>query len=55
MARVKRAWHPDFEAYMKIIVKHPNYKGIPNPFKEDGSIRWVVSGNTSLGQERDKW
>lgn len=55
MARVKRTWHPDFVAYMNIIVNHENYKGIAEPFKEDGSIRWVVSGDTKLGQERDKW
>lgn len=30
-------------------------KGIAEPFKDDGSIRWVVSGDTKLGQERDKW
>ena len=28
MARVKRTWHPDFVAYMNIIVNHENYKGI---------------------------
>lgn len=55
MTRVKRSWHPDFVAYMKFIVEHKNYKGIPEPYKEDGSIRWVVSGNTKIGNERDKW
>jgi len=55
MSRVKRTWHPDFIAYMKFIVEHDNYKGVPEPYKEDGSIRWVVSGDTKMGQERDKW
>lgn len=55
MSRVKRTWHPDFIAYMKLIVEHENYKNMPEPYKEDGSIRWVVSGDTKLGQERDKW
>lgn len=55
MSRVKRSWHPDFVAYMKYIVEHKNYQGISDPYKEDGSIRWVVSGDTELGKERDKW
>ena len=55
MSRVKRTWHPDFIAYMKFIVEHESYKGVPEPYKEDGSIRWVVSGDTKMGQERDKW
>lgn len=55
MSRVKRAWHPDFVAYMKFIVEHDNYKGIAEPYKEDGSIRWVIGGNSTIGKERDKW
>ena len=55
MARIKRTWHSDFVTYMKIIVSHENYKGMPEPYKEDGSIRWVVSGDSELGRARDKW
>jgi len=55
MARQKRKWHPEFKKYMKFIVKHPNYKGMPKPYKENGSIRWVVSGNSELGLRRAKW
>lgn len=55
MARTKRAWHPNFMSYMKFIVEHENYKGIAQPYKEDGSVRWVVSGDSPLGNERDQW
>jgi|SRR3989339_298330 len=55
MARKERNWHPKFVEYMKFIVNHPNYKGMPSPYKKDGSIRWVVPGKSELGQERLKW
>lgn len=55
MARIKRTWHPDFVSYMKFIVAHKSYEGMPEPYKEDGSIRWVVSGDSELGRRRDKW
>lgn len=55
MARQKREWHPDFRKYMKFIVEHPNYKDMPEPYKDDGTIKWVVSGNSELGIERAKW
>jgi Alw26I/Eco31I/Esp3I family type II restriction endonuclease len=55
MARQKREWNPEFIQYMDFIVKHPNYKDMPEPYKTDGTIRWVVSGNSDLGIERAKW
>ena len=55
MSRSKRNWHPDFVKYMEYIVNHENYKGIPEPRKEDDSIRWVVSGNSELGKKRAEW
>ena len=55
MAREKRAWHQDFIDYMNKIVNHANYKTLPDLFKADGSIRWVVSGNSELGKKRAKW
>lgn len=39
--RTKRKWHEDFEEYMKFIVKHKNYKGLPNKFRDNGEILWV--------------
>jgi Alw26I/Eco31I/Esp3I family type II restriction endonuclease len=40
---------------MKFIVEHSNYKGMPEPYKEDKSIRWVVSGDSEIGKKRDSW
>lgn len=53
--RIKRAWHPDFIKYMKSIAKHYNYAGMPEPYKEDGSVRWIVTGKSAIGQERERW
>ena len=40
---------------MEFMVKHPNYAGMPDPFKSDGTIRWVVLGKSELGTKRLKW
>lgn len=53
--RVKRDWHPAFRKYMKFIVEHPNYAGMPFLYKKDGSIRWVVTRGSEAGQARLKW
>ena len=51
MSRHKRTWHPEFLRYMKFIVNHPNYKDLPNKFKENGKIRWVSPSD----KERAAW
>lgn len=53
--RVKRDWHSNFKKYMKFIVEHPNYKGMPFLYKEDGSIRWVITRGSEAGKARLKW
>jgi len=53
--RKTRNWHPAFEQYMDFIVNHPNYKGMPHPYKKDGSVRWVVAGRSEIGRERTQW
>ncbi len=53
--RTKRNWHPSFQKYMEFIVNHPNYKDMPFALKEDGAIRWIVTGKSSIGQAREKW
>lgn len=55
MAREKRQWHPSFIEYMKFIVEHPHYKDIPELYKNDGGIKWVISGNSELGIKRARW
>ena len=51
----KRVWHPAFKKYMKFIVNHPNYKGMPFLFKENGDIRWITSGKSTIGKARYGW
>lgn len=53
--RIKRDWHPNFKKYMKFIVEHPNYTGMPFLYKKDGEIRWVVTRSSEAGQARLKW
>jgi len=53
--RIKRAWHKNFLKYMNFIVKHPNYAGMPEAYRMDGSIRWVTSGKSEIGQKRLAW
>jgi hypothetical protein len=53
--RNKRAWHPNFIKYMQFIVNHENYQGMPEPYKQDGSIRWVISGKSEIGKKRLIW
>jgi len=55
MGRETRAWHPKFIEYMKFIANHPNYAGMPSSYKEDGSVRWVVTANSDIGRERMAW
>lgn len=55
MARKKRNWHPEFVKYMEFIVNHPNYKGMPDAFKKDGSVRWIAFRSSDLGKRRLDW
>lgn len=55
MSRNKRVWSKEFIEYMEYIAKHPNYDGLPEKYKEDGSVRWVVAGNSVLGKKRGEW
>ena len=53
MSRQKRKWHPNFLKYTKFIANHPNYEGMPEPYKKDGSVRWVAAGD--LRNKRLEW
>lgn len=53
--RSKRAWHPNFIKYMKFIVNHPDYAGMPDVYKKDGTIRWVSTGKSEVGKRRLIW
>ncbi len=55
MAREKRQWNDRFLAYMDMIVKHPNYQGLPIEKKADGSLAWITTAKTKIGKKRIEW
>ncbi len=55
MAKEERNWHPNFKKYMEKIIQHPNYTGMPEIHKKDGSILWITAGKGRIGKERTKW
>lgn len=55
MSPEERNWHDDFVSYMMEIASHDNYEGMPEAFKDDGSVRWVVTGKSRLGKQRLAW
>jgi hypothetical protein len=55
MSKNTKKWHKNFLEYMQMIVKHPNYKGMPHLYKKDGSVRWVVTGKSVAGKDRSEW
>jgi Alw26I/Eco31I/Esp3I family type II restriction endonuclease len=46
-------WNLDFVLYMKAIVSHPNYSGMPDAIKEDGKIQWEAPSNRKSGLYKD--
>ena len=55
MAREERKWNDRFIAYMNMIVNHPNYKGLPIKRKNDGSLSWIATAKSEIGEERIEW
>ena len=55
MAKKQKQYHDSFIEYMQFIVDHPNYKGMPSPYKKEGGIRWVATKKSKIGQARLKW
>jgi hypothetical protein len=53
--KTKRIWHPVFQKYMSFIINHPNYRGMPFPFKENGEVRWITSVKSDIGKARYGW
>ena len=53
--RKKRKWHPKFLKYMKMIVNHPNYKGLRIETNADGSYIWLAPALSEVGQARIAW
>jgi Alw26I/Eco31I/Esp3I family type II restriction endonuclease len=48
-----QSWNAAFVEYMKSIVLHPNYEGMPDAVKDDGKIQWEAPSNRSGGQYKD--
>ena len=44
------SWSAEFVTYMKEIVTHPNYAGMPDAVGEDGKIQWEAPSNRSAGK-----
>ncbi len=38
-----------FLEYTRLIVNHPNYFGMPDPFGEKGEIQWEAPSNRASG------
>lgn len=53
--RQERNWDPVFTEYMEFIASHPTYESMPYRFRADGSIRWVVTRKSEIGQARLIW
>lgn len=55
MGRESKEMSKEFIEYQEFIVNHPNYNGFPITRNSDGSLRWVVSGKSDIGQKRIEW
>ena len=52
---MKKIWNEKFIEYMKFIINHPNYKGLPITKKDDGSYSWIAPAKGKIGIERIEW
>lgn len=48
-----QAWKATFVEYMKAIVTHPSYAGMPDAVKPDGKIQWEAPSNRGSGVYKD--
>ena len=55
MPREERKWHPRFLNYMKMIVNHPNYRGLRIETKADGTYSWIATAQSEVGKARIAW
>lgn len=52
---IDRVWHDNFKKYTEFIVARPEYEGLFYERKEDGTIKWVVTGKSANGKKRQQW
>lgn len=45
-----QTWAPEFVGYMKYIVTHPAYEGMPDALNDEGKIQWEAPSNRSSGR-----
>jgi len=45
--------HPRFLEYVKFIVEHPVYKGMPDAILDDGGVQWEAPSNRQGGKFKD--
>lgn len=55
MPKEERKWNDRFIAYMNMIANHPNYKGLPIKKKKDGSLAWIATAKSKIGEKRIEW
>lgn len=55
MERNDKNWNAHFLKYMEMIANSPNYKGLPIERKKDGSLKWIATAKSEIGQERIEW
>lgn len=55
MSTDQKKWHPHFVEYMKKIINHPNYRGLPIKKKSDGSHAWIATATSDIGKQRIDW
>jgi len=55
MAREEKEWNNRFLAYMKMITNHPNYKGLSIKKKADGTLSWIATAKSEIGEKRIEW
>lgn len=49
----RRSWKEEFVGYMRKIVEHPNFTGMPDAIDEQGQIRWNAPSNRPPGRWQD--
>lgn len=50
----EKNWHPNFIEYMKFIINHPNYHGLPIENK-NGNYKWLATKQSKTGRDRINW
>ncbi|HEY7418465.1 MAG TPA: Alw26I/Eco31I/Esp3I family type II restriction endonuclease [Ktedonobacteraceae bacterium] len=50
----RRQWQEGFVEYMRAIVSHPHYQGMPAAIDENGQIRWNAPSNRPPGTKHEK-